>query len=175
MHFDRPLEIEEPGVPRLMSHLNRRRLAYERFVDDSRGGSYQARMLFESIRSMMRRLQLTVPFRTGSYRLERYLIAQLRTLADGLKELPDLEITVEGHTDVRGARRFNRKLALERANAVRTVLLDAGVEHRRVIARAYGVEGATYPNGDRGGYPFDRKVIIMFDIAEGISWADCDH
>ena len=175
MQFDRPLELEEPDVRQLMSHLGRRQIAYERFSRSPRGGSYQARVLLESMRSMVRALQLTVPFRTGSYQLENYLKAQLRTLADSVRDMPALEVTIEGHTDVRGARRFNRKLGLQRAQAVRAELLGAGVAANQVVARAYGVEGATYLNGDRGGYPFDRKVTIMFDLGEVVSWDSDDH
>lgn len=170
MQLDRPLEPEEPGVDRLMNPLGRRQPACRRYSEIRGGGGYQARLLPNAVRLMMRALQLTVPFRTGSYRLENHLVAQLRMLASSLGELPDLNVIVEGHTDVRGARRFNRKLALERANAVRAVLVEAGVAENRIIARAFGVEGATYPNGDRGGYPFDRKALILFDIGEDVSW-----
>ncbi len=175
MQFDRPLELKEAGVGRLMSQLSQRQLAYERFSRRPRGGGYQARVLLESMHSMMRAIQLTVPFRTGSHRLEDYLVAQLRALAETLQDMPELRVVVEGHTDVRGARRFNRLLALRRARAVQSVLVDANIAEDRVIARAYGVEGATYPNGDRGGYAFDRRVIIMFDIGEEMTWNSEDH
>ena len=166
MQSEHTLELEDAGVGRLMTQLSQRHLAYRQFSRRPRGGGYQARVLLDSMHNMMRALQLAVPFRTGSHQLETYLVAQLHTLADSLREMPELRVIVEGHTDVRGARRFNRKLALHRAQAVRSVLVGANVAPERVTARAFGVEGANHPNGDRGGYPLDRKVIIMFDIEE---------
>ncbi|MDX1513726.1 MAG: OmpA family protein [Gammaproteobacteria bacterium] len=165
MRIDRSFELEKPVAGRVMSHLDRRRQAYERFASQRRAGRYQARALLDSIHEMLSALELVVPFRTGGDRLEPYLEAQLRTLADSLREMSAVSIIVEGHTDVRGARRFNRKLALSRARSVRDVLVGAGVEAKRVTALAHGVEAAAYPRGDRCGYAFDRKVIVKFEIS----------
>ena len=75
-------------------------------------------------------------------------------------------MNIEGHSDTRGGRRFNRKLALRRAWAVRDVFVANGVARERLEAGAVGAEEAIYRNGDRGGYPFDRRVIITFDVEE---------
>lgn len=166
MNLEKTLELHPSGVSCLIDRLNQRRSAYERFARRPRGGGYQARVLLESMRDIVQALSLTVPFRTGSYQLEEHLLSELGTLARCLLAVPIINLTIEGHTDVRGARRFNRKLALQRARAVRDALHRQGVAGDRLVARAVGVEGATYPNGDRGGYPFDRKATIKFEIPE---------
>jgi outer membrane protein OmpA-like peptidoglycan-associated protein len=149
-----------------MSHLGQRQLALDRFASGPKGGGYQTRTLIDSMRNMVRALNISVLFRTGSYALEDHLRAQLERLAGSLRSIPAVSVNIEGHSDIRGGRRFNRKLALRRARAVRDVFVARGVVRGRLKAGAVGAEEAIYPNGDRSGYPFDRKVIITFNVEE---------
>jgi len=149
-----------------MSHLGQRQLALDRFASGPKGGGYQTRTLIDSMRNMVQALNISVPFRTGSHALEDHLRAQLERLAGPLKSIPAVSVNIEGHSDTRGGRRFNRKLALRRAWAVRDVFVAKGVARGRLEAGAVGAEEAIYPNGDRSGYPFDRKVIITFNVEE---------
>ncbi len=158
--------LGETRLVQLASDLGSRQAALDRFSGNGIG-RYQAREITDSMREMVKSVKVTVPFRTASHALEISLKSELVKLADALRNIPVVSIDIEAHTDVRGSRRFNRKLAFERARAVRHVFLSRGVPLRRITARAVGVEGAVYPKGDRGGYPFDRQVIVRFDI-EGI-------
>lgn len=165
MSHTRTLGLGGNGVARLAADLGDRQAALDRYRRDGHG-AYQARTLIESMRTMVRTLKVVVPFRTGSHALESHLRAELAELAAALRDIPAVGICIEGHTDVRGARRFNRKLAFERVHAVRDVFIAHGIARTRLTARALGAEGAMYPHGDRGGYPFDRQAIITFDVRE---------
>ena len=55
-----------------------------------------------------------------------------------LKENPELNIHVEGHTSSEGAISFNMKLSLERANIVKRYLETKGVESTRLKAEGFG-------------------------------------
>ena len=165
MNSNRTICLGENGLARLACDLGSRQAALDRFRSNG-GGSYQARAMAESMRQMVEAVRVTVPFRTGSHVLEVQLKQELVTLADALRDIPSVNIDIEAHTDVRGSRRFNRKLAFERARAVRHVFLCRGVPLRRITARAVGVEGAVYAKGDRGGYAFDRATIVRFEIEE---------
>lgn len=157
--------LGEPRLEQLACDLGSRQAALERFSNTGNGG-YQARAIADSMREMVKAIKVTVPFRTGSHALERHLKRELIRLADLLRDLSVVSIDIEAHTDVRGSRRFNRKLAFERARAVRHVFLSRGIPLGRITARAVGAEGAVYAHGDRGGYPFDRRAIVSFDIQE---------
>ena len=170
MKCNRTLEIREPDVAHLMSNLGQRQLALNRFTSGPKGGGYQVRALIDSMRNMVRALNISVPFRTGSHALEDHLWIQLEGLAGSLRSIPAVSVNIKGHSDTRGGRRFNRKLALRRAWAVRDVLVAEGVARERLEAGAVGAEEAIYPNGDRGGYPFDRRVIITFNVEEAGVW-----
>jgi outer membrane protein OmpA-like peptidoglycan-associated protein len=163
---NRTLEIRQPDVAHLMSHLGQRQLALDRFASGPKGGGYQARTLIDSMRNMVRALNVSVPFRTACHTLEDHQRVQIERLAGSLRSIPVVSVNIEGHSDTRGGRRFNRKLALRRAWAVRDVFVANGVARERLEAGAVGAEEAMYRNGDRGGYPFDRRVIITFNVEE---------
>lgn len=165
MNTHSTLYLGETRLVQLTSELGSRQAALDRFSGNG-NGRYQAREIADSMREMVKSVKVTVPFRTGSHALEINLRTELVKLAEALKNIPAVSVDIEAHTDVRGSRRFNRKLAFERARAVRHVFLSGGVPLRRITARAVGIEGAVYPKGDRGGYPFDRQVIVRFDIQE---------
>lgn len=164
-NWNHTLCLGESRLTQVARDLGSRRAALDRFSGNGNGG-YQARAIATSVREIVQALKITVPFRTGSHALEAHLKRELIELADVLRELPVVNIAIEAHTDIRGGRRFNRKLAFERARAVRHVFLSRGIPLKRITARAVGVDGALYPKGDRGGYPFDRQAIVSFDIEE---------
>lgn len=55
-----------------------------------------------------------------------------------LRENPDLEIEVAGHTDNQGRADLNLALSEERAVAVKQYLVEQGAEPRRITERGYG-------------------------------------
>lgn len=165
MNSNRTFCLGEAQLSQLACDLGSRQSAMDRLSGNGIG-RYQARTIAQSMRKMVETVNVTVPFRTGSYALERHVRRELVKLADTLRSIPVVHIDIEAHTDGRGSRRFNRKLAFERARAVRQVFLSRGVPLKRITARAVGAEGALYPKGDRGGYAFDRKAMISFDVEE---------
>lgn len=58
-----------------------------------------------------------------------------------LKEHPELsELRVEGHTDLRGKRSYNKKLSHGRAKAVYDYLIAHGIDVSRLTYQGYGME-----------------------------------
>jgi peptidoglycan-associated lipoprotein len=78
---------------------------------------------------------------------------------------PNVLITVEGFTDPAGSRSNNKKLGLERANAVRDFLVSSGLSDSQVRAVSYGkdsnrqvTKGATRDQGAD-----NRRVALTVD------------
>ena len=59
-------------------------------------------------------------------------------LQDMLHDSPELIIVIEGHSDDRGLHEYNQELGLERAEAVRRVLLNRSFPEDRVRAVSFG-------------------------------------
>jgi outer membrane protein OmpA-like peptidoglycan-associated protein len=58
--------------------------------------------------------------------------------AQYLRRYPHVRIEVQGHTDLTGNERLNRRLSQERAERVRQLLLSYGAAPSQVVARGYG-------------------------------------
>ena len=128
------------------------------------GESYQAQALRRSMHAITDGLTVSIPFRTGGWAIEPHLETPLCALARALVDIPCLQVKLEGFADSRGGRRFNRKLSMHRVYAVWTVLARGGLPIERMRLKANGDSGARYTKNDRGGFPFDRRVLISFTL-----------
>lgn len=96
-------------------------------------------------------------------------IIELRAFADCLKSdaASDKPIEIIGHADVRGSTSRNMRLALARAERVRDILVEQGVERERMHVRSVG-ESAALGFLSAYSYGFDRRVdvALMYDQRE---------
>lgn len=67
--------------------------------------------------------------------------AQLIAQAELLKQNQDYGILIQGYTDQQGSANYNKQLGLNRAEAVKTELLNAGVAEHRMTVVSLGEEG----------------------------------
>jgi OOP family OmpA-OmpF porin len=76
----------------------------------------------------------------------------LRQAAGLIKQLPaGTVVRINGYTHGAGNPTANRKLSQRRANAVRQVLVDAGVNPAMLSARGYGSSDSLANNGTTEG------------------------
>jgi outer membrane protein OmpA-like peptidoglycan-associated protein len=85
----------------------------------------------------------------------------LYTLADSLRRYPDTRVEVVGHTDNTGAASYNQSLSQQRANAVASVLIGAGVPASRVIAYGRGEDAPIASNFTAEGRALNRRVEFI--------------
>lgn len=71
-------------------------------------------------------------FGLGSSRLGKRSLDMLNEIASALNAHPSARVSIEGHTDLLGSPRFNRRLAKARARAVRDALFGLGVSRARI-------------------------------------------
>ena len=57
-----------------------------------------------------------------------------------LTQNPKIGVTIEGHADKRGTREYNLALGERRANAVKTFLMEKGIDASRIKTISYGKE-----------------------------------
>lgn len=70
-------------------------------------------------------------------------------------------IRIEGHTDARGSASRNRRLSAARADAVRTYMIESGVEAERLEAVGYGPDKPLDPSRTKAAYDLNRRVEFM--------------
>ena len=88
----------------------------------------------------------------------KYVLAKLAGL---LLTKPKMKLALEGHTDSTGAEEFNRKLSLDRANAVKMFLSEMGVAAGSMTAEGFGPDKPIAPNDTAGGRAKNRRVDIV--------------
>jgi outer membrane protein OmpA-like peptidoglycan-associated protein len=103
-------------------------------------------------------LQGDVLFRTGSAQITPDVAHQIEVLAQAITRSPELKIRVDGYADRRGTENANLKLSEARANAVRDLLLAAGVGEEALEVNAYGKTLSVADDED--GYALERRVRL---------------
>jgi outer membrane protein OmpA-like peptidoglycan-associated protein len=103
-------------------------------------------------------LQGDVLFRTGSAEITPDVAHQIEVLAQAMAKSPELKIRVDGYADPRGTENANLKLSESRANAVRDLLLAAGISEDAVEVNAYGKTLSVADDED--GYALERRVRL---------------
>jgi len=99
-------------------------------------------------------------FETSSNRITTASRPEVNNLIEIMKAYPDLRIRIEGHTDNTGNPDTNRELSLNRANAVRSALLAAGIVDVRVTTRGYGSTQPTASNDTEEGRLRNRRIDV---------------
>jgi outer membrane protein OmpA-like peptidoglycan-associated protein len=107
-------------------------------------------------------LQGDVLFRTGSAEITPDIAHQIQVLAQAVAKSPELKIRVDGYADPRGSIDTNMKLSQDRANAVRDLLLAAGVSEEALEVNAYGKSQSTAEDSD--GYALERRVRLTLQM-----------
>lgn len=74
---------------------------------------------------------------TGSEKLNR--------IASQLQLYREVEVHVEGHTDSSHTQEYNERLSVQRAQAVRTALLNRGVDASRIVIEGFGETQLLFP------------------------------
>lgn len=81
---------------------------------------------------------------------------RLKANAQWLAANPDVSITIEGHTDSAGPAEYNKVLGERRAESVRDLLVEQGVDSSRIEVISYGEERPAYGSGRK-----NRRVLIV--------------
>lgn len=90
----------------------------------------------------------------------------LYRLVTFLKEHPEQNVLIEGHTDSKGSESYNRELAEDRAQAVRDLLIGNGIGAERITASGYGESYPLATNDTVAGRQQNRRVEIVLPSSE---------
>jgi outer membrane protein OmpA-like peptidoglycan-associated protein len=130
----------------------------ERKLGDLRASLSTERLHFRD--ALERALEIDVFFHTGDTALDDDTRERLMRVGEVVRELDDFSIAIEGHADARGDADYNEQLSAERAAAVREALVGAGVDERRITARAAGETMSTAAENDLDALALERRVSL---------------
>lgn len=105
-------------------------------------------------------MRLQVLFPKGGSELNSESNPHLNSLAEFMNEHPETRLEIQGHTDNTGSHEKNKKISEERANAVKTFLVEeAGIQPSRISAYGYGDKRPVRENTTPEGRAENRRVI----------------
>lgn len=104
------------------------------------------------------RIQQTVHFEFNKAKIRSVSHSILNTVAEVLHDHPEIRVEIQGHTDSRGRASYNQRLSEERAESVRSYLVEQGVDTSRLTARGYGEERPIESNRTAAGRAANRRV-----------------
>lgn len=108
-----------------------------------------------------------VLFDTNKSQLKAGGIRSLEKLAAFFKEYPERKALIEGFTDSTGNDDYNQQLSEQRANAVRTALVEMGIGAERLSTRGYGENFPVAGNDTAVGRQMNRRVEIVLSDDQG--------
>jgi outer membrane protein OmpA-like peptidoglycan-associated protein len=82
----------------------------------------------------------------------------VKALSTLVKAFPGVQLRIEGHTDDAGDAAENRRLSLERANAVKELLVKAGLPADRITTEGFGSEKPMAPNDTPENRAKNRRI-----------------
>jgi outer membrane protein OmpA-like peptidoglycan-associated protein len=110
----------------------------------------------------------TLRFPSGTATLPDAELPALDRIAELFAERPALSARIEGHTDSSGSAAINQTLSEQRAEAVRTALIERGVDADRLNAAGLGPERPIADNATVAGREQNRRVeIVIIDPDQG--------
>ena len=84
----------------------------------------------------------------------------MQDVLQAVKSYPVPDVVVVGHTDTTGTPQSNAELGLRRANAVRNLLVAAGLTLSTIDIRSHGEGELLVPTADGVFEPKNRRVEV---------------
>ena len=103
----------------------------------------------------------TLYFVEGSNELTAKSEETLEKVFGDLKERKVVDIVVVGHTDTVGSDQANDVLARQRAETIRSALINRGIAPRDIVATGRGKRELLVPTADNVAEPRNRRVEVV--------------
>jgi outer membrane protein OmpA-like peptidoglycan-associated protein len=108
-----------------------------------------------------------VLFDTGRADLNPGASRNLDQLVLFLTDHRERRVEIDGYTDNVGTDSFNLDLSQRRADTVKSVLVNRGIDSGRIVTRGYGKDFGVASNVDSGGRQLNRRVEIVIGGVDG--------
>lgn len=100
-------------------------------------------------------------FHTSTTELVPASQATFAAILDSVRRRGAVTVSISGHTDSSGSVRQNEILARDRANAIRDLLIQKGVDAGRLTVSSHGQGNQLVPTADGVAQPQNRRVEVI--------------
>ena len=106
----------------------------------------------------MEEVNLNITFENKSYRVDAKSRKYIEKLVEFLKNKPSYNVKIIGYTDSVGKKRDNLLLSKRRARAVRNIIIDSGIDPKRVTSIGKGEANPIASNSTSEGRALNRRI-----------------
>jgi peptidoglycan-associated lipoprotein len=103
----------------------------------------------------------TVRFAFDSAQVDDTERAKVEAVAEYAKANASTLVSLEGHCDERGSAEYNVSLGERRALAVRSYLMNLGIDGARIQTKSFGSESPKDPGHDENAWSVNRRVEFV--------------
>ncbi len=114
----------------------------------------------EEVMKQLNEYARTILFNSGKSTFKDETIPVLENMKNILKEYPYAKFSIEGHTDSDGSNALNQTLSENRAAAVRTYLIENGIDESRLKSVGFGETQPIATNKTAAGKAQNRRVEV---------------
>jgi OmpA-OmpF porin, OOP family len=143
-------EVSLPGGVRISVPEGSFNFSVANWLASSTDTSVPKRFVFEDLN-----------FETGSTQLTPESVATVDSLVAILKAYPSVSVTLEGYTDTTGEPTANKQLSLDRAVAVKELMVKGGIANSRIASAGYGQENPVANNDTEQGRAKNRRLELV--------------
>ncbi len=112
-------------------------------------------------------IQLNVLFDTGKAVVKPEFDPEIKRVADFMNNYPEVNGTIEGHTDNVGSAAMNTALSQRRADAVKAYLTSKfGIAASRLAAKGFGPDQPVADNATADGRTRNRRVVATLEAVK---------
>jgi general secretion pathway protein A len=110
--------------------------------------------------------KVIIPFDFNTNELPEKAYSVLDRIARVMLQNPDMEVVVQGHTDILGDYQYNKKLSELRANTVQSYLVAKGISPMKIRTIGIGEDRPMTSNATEAGRSANRRVEIELQPAD---------
>lgn len=104
---------------------------------------------------------LYINFDSGKSTIKKESMPVVEQIIEMMKQVSDINISVEGHTDSDGSNESNLKLSEQRSKAVLDAIVKGGIDKSRLTSAGFGEEKPIDDNSTEDGKAKNRRVELI--------------
>ena len=114
-----------------------------------------------SSNKVLNEIASNILFNSGKKKLKQDSYPALIKIIKMMKQYPEAQFRIEGHTDSVGGYGFNEHLSQSRANVVRDYLIANGIPSESIVIEAFGETKPTASNSTKEGRRLNRRAVVI--------------
>ena len=114
--------------------------------------------------------EVMINFENASYSVAAEFLPEIAVLANTMKEYPETKLSIEGHTSKQGSVEYNNRLSMQRAEAIKDILVSRfAIDKNRITAIGYGFKKLLAEGDQEDIHARNRRIVALLSSDKIVS------